>query len=249
MRLEGEGLVYHVIARGNERRAIFRDDRDRERYLVGLVRSRNEKRSQRKEGPMNRDKRNRVFVVSVVTLVSLVVGSAAVLAEDRHRDADTFSQVVRALHGRDCPVISDAAGNAGSNPLDFTRLFIGNDHQNVYFLVEVAGDASANNLSVIHLDTDMDQTTGCLLGIPRLNGSEYGVFLLPTGSFVGNLTGCAAGSDDFPNGGGIRTATNGHFIAAIVPISTLQILTPGVQGFLVWFDGGGNFGPGVYMFR
>lgn len=30
IRLEAEGAVYHVIARGNERRAIFRDERDRE---------------------------------------------------------------------------------------------------------------------------------------------------------------------------------------------------------------------------
>ncbi len=32
--------MYHVIARGNERRAIFRDDRDREEYLSRLARSR-----------------------------------------------------------------------------------------------------------------------------------------------------------------------------------------------------------------
>lgn len=32
-RIEYEGAVYHVTARGNERRAIFLDDRDRERFL------------------------------------------------------------------------------------------------------------------------------------------------------------------------------------------------------------------------
>lgn len=32
-RIEYEGAVYHVTARGNERRAIFRDDADRERFL------------------------------------------------------------------------------------------------------------------------------------------------------------------------------------------------------------------------
>jgi len=36
-RLEFPGAVYHVTARGNERRAIFRDDRDREAYLAGLA--------------------------------------------------------------------------------------------------------------------------------------------------------------------------------------------------------------------
>jgi REP element-mobilizing transposase RayT len=39
-RLEAEGAVYHVIARGNERRAIFRDDRDREEYLARVARYR-----------------------------------------------------------------------------------------------------------------------------------------------------------------------------------------------------------------
>ena len=36
-RLELEGGVYHVIVRGNERSAIFRDDRDRECYLARLA--------------------------------------------------------------------------------------------------------------------------------------------------------------------------------------------------------------------
>src|SRR5450759_4377093 len=33
LRLEYEGAVYHVTSRGNERAAIFRDDRDRARFL------------------------------------------------------------------------------------------------------------------------------------------------------------------------------------------------------------------------
>ena len=36
LRLEFEGAVYHVLARGNERRYVFRDDRDREKYLERL---------------------------------------------------------------------------------------------------------------------------------------------------------------------------------------------------------------------
>ena len=36
LRLEYPGAVYHVVARGNERRAVFRDDRDRELYLTRL---------------------------------------------------------------------------------------------------------------------------------------------------------------------------------------------------------------------
>jgi len=37
VRLEGEGAVYHVIVRGNERKAVFRDDEDRRGYLDRLA--------------------------------------------------------------------------------------------------------------------------------------------------------------------------------------------------------------------
>lgn len=37
VRIEVEGGLYHVMARGNERRAIFRDEKDRERYLERLA--------------------------------------------------------------------------------------------------------------------------------------------------------------------------------------------------------------------
>jgi REP element-mobilizing transposase RayT len=33
LRIEIPGGLYHVIARGNERKAVFRDDADRTRYL------------------------------------------------------------------------------------------------------------------------------------------------------------------------------------------------------------------------
>ena len=38
-RIEVAGGIYHVVARGNERRLVFRDDVDRERFLeiLGLV--------------------------------------------------------------------------------------------------------------------------------------------------------------------------------------------------------------------
>jgi REP element-mobilizing transposase RayT len=38
LRIEYPGAVYHVICRGNNRQAIFRDDLDRKRYLAKLVR-------------------------------------------------------------------------------------------------------------------------------------------------------------------------------------------------------------------
>ncbi len=36
LRIEYPGAYYHVTSRGNERKAIFRDDRDREKFL-GLL--------------------------------------------------------------------------------------------------------------------------------------------------------------------------------------------------------------------
>ena len=37
VRIEFAGALYHVIVRGNERKAIFRDDRDRSAYLERLA--------------------------------------------------------------------------------------------------------------------------------------------------------------------------------------------------------------------
>ena len=37
LRIQYQGAIYHISARGNERRLIFRDDRDRERFLKKLM--------------------------------------------------------------------------------------------------------------------------------------------------------------------------------------------------------------------
>jgi putative transposase len=37
LRIQFTGAIYHVTARGNERRAIYKDDRDRERFLKNLA--------------------------------------------------------------------------------------------------------------------------------------------------------------------------------------------------------------------
>ena len=37
LRVEFPGAVYHVMARGNERRSIFQDDKDRQRFLDTLA--------------------------------------------------------------------------------------------------------------------------------------------------------------------------------------------------------------------
>ena len=36
VRVEFAGVVYHVTARGNERREFYRDDKDRRRFLEAL---------------------------------------------------------------------------------------------------------------------------------------------------------------------------------------------------------------------
>ena len=36
LRIEYPGAVYHVMARGNQRQAIFRDDADRQRFMATL---------------------------------------------------------------------------------------------------------------------------------------------------------------------------------------------------------------------
>ena len=189
----------------------------------------------------------------VASLAVLLLAPALGRGQDR-RDLNLFLQVGRAVLQRGCAAISDPAGNAGSNPVDFTALYVGNDAQNVYFLVEFAGPASANVSSYIYLDTDRNQITGCDLGIPHLNGAELAIGLLPAhlgggGPFVGDQRDCSSGSDDFPDRGGIRTATVGRHIAVSVPLSTLQLVTPDTQGFLFWFDGGGNFGPAGHTLR
>ena len=37
LRIEYAGAVYHVVCRGNNRQNVFKDDRDRKRYLEKLV--------------------------------------------------------------------------------------------------------------------------------------------------------------------------------------------------------------------
>ncbi len=39
IRIESEGEVYHVTIRGNERKAIFKTDNDRERFIDSLAES------------------------------------------------------------------------------------------------------------------------------------------------------------------------------------------------------------------
>ena len=98
-------------------------------------------------------------------------------------------------------MIEDPAGNAGTNPIDFVRLFIDNDATHVYFRVELAEPPTGIFSAGIHLNTDYDQTTGFDLFPPRTGGPEYGVFFYSpefSDPFVGDVRDCMSGSDDFP---------------------------------------------------
>jgi hypothetical protein len=150
-----------------------------------------------------------------------------------------------------CPLIEDPAGNSPGNPADFTRLFIDNDATDVYFRVDFAEPPTGTYIAGLYVNTDFDQVTGCNSGISRLNGSEYYVgFASPDlyEPFVGDVRDCLSGSDDFPDRGGAQGVFKGARVTVSVPIETLQILGPS-DGFFVWFDGGGNFGPAVYKYQ
>jgi hypothetical protein len=169
-----------------------------------------------------------------------------------------FAQLEADLHEKKspapkprCPLIEDPAGNAAGNPIDFVRLFIDNDATHVYFRVDFAEPPTEIFSAGIHLNTDMDQTTGCDLFEPRIGGPEYGVFFYSPSfadPFVGDVRDCMSGSDDFPDRGGAQIVFKGARATISVPIETLQILGSS-DGFLVSFDGGGNFGPATYKYQ
>jgi hypothetical protein len=201
----------------------------------------------------NRQVRGRI---ALFTLAALLALPGLALAEGHH-DSDVFSQVMRAIEGKDCPLISDPAGNAGLNPMDFTALFVTNDNVNVYFLVQYAGDASKNELTVLYLNTDKNQATGCQLSIAESSGRDAGIFLVKKGSGPDQITridnGCNQVFVDPSTLTGFQTQTKGRYIAVILPISVLNDLTPppggNGPGFIIEVDAAGAVGPAFYRLR
>ena len=194
--------------------------------------------------------------IALFTLAALFALPGLALAEGHH-DPDVFTQVTRAIEGRDCPLISDPKGNAGLNPMDFTALFVANDNVNVYFLVEYAGDASKNDLTVLYLNTDKNQATGCQLSIAESSGRDAGIFLVKKGTGPDRITkidnACNQTFVDPSLLPGFQTQTKGHFIAVILPISILNDLTPppggNGLGFIIEVDAAGAVGPAFYRLR
>lgn len=168
---------------------------------------------------------------------------------------NVFSETNRAIGGRACPVITDPAGNNAPGSVDLTKVYAANDSHNLYFLLEFANDFSSNNtLSALHLDTDLNQMTGCQIpGNNQFLGAEAAVFFQGNlGGFLGNtgdsVDGCSAGSDDFPPGT-VRTASRGRFLAVAVSLEALRSLTPDMQGLFLRFEGGGQSDLGISMLR
>jgi hypothetical protein len=121
-------------------------------------------------------------------------------------------------------LITDPAGDDAA--ADIVSIKVANDENLVYFLLTFASPSAVPHI-VLHLDTDLNPSTGCTTaGI----GAEYGIVLGTTRlSFIGDARDCPFTSSDFPDAL-IRAASEG-FIEVSVPISTLKILTPGLIAF------------------
>lgn len=124
-------------------------------------------------------------------------------------------------------VLTDPAGDYA--PADLINIKISNDDAFVYFLLEFS--APVTTYTYLHLDTDLDPSTGC-----NAFGMEYGVtFGVATGnlSYVGDAQDCSWGSADFSGALGVALDATGRFIEASIPISTLEVISPGLSGFNV----------------
>jgi hypothetical protein len=122
------------------------------------------------------------------------------------------------------PLITDATGDGGGNP-DLISVRVANDDNFVFILAEFA--SPPGTFTYLQLDTDLNPTTGCVaFGI----GVEYGItFSIPSGGYIGDARDCSWESEDFP--GALVYVVAGNFIEASIPISTLEVLSPGLTAF------------------
>ena len=123
------------------------------------------------------------------------------------------------------PLITDLRGDYKAG-FDFVNLSVTEDGTYVYFLYEFNG--APMNCTYLVMDTDRNSTTGCQwLGF----GVEYGITFFSTGDdgYIGDARDCSWGSEDFPDA--LIWAVANQYIEAAVPISTLEILTPGLTKF------------------
>jgi hypothetical protein len=122
---------------------------------------------------------------------------------------------------------------------DMVKIYVTNDTFNIYFLVEFVSDPPVRGTTVLFLNADLDNSTGC----PGFEGAEF-IMVYTTGnsrqgvpfdSFVlGDWRDCSAG-DDFPQG--LRFVSKGRFLEAAISIEDLRTLGPGTNGFTIWAEG------------
>lgn len=122
---------------------------------------------------------------------------------------------------------------------DMVRIHVTNDTFNIYFLVEFVSDPPIGGASVLFLNADLDNSTGC----PGFEGAEFIMVYTPhnqrfTETFdvltLGDWRDCSA-SDDFPQG--VRFVRKGRFLEAAISIEDLRRLGPGTNGFSIWAEG------------
>ncbi len=120
------------------------------------------------------------------------------------------------------PLINDLRGDMEPAGLDLRRVYVTNNEEFLYLLVEFAGPPV--NSSFLLLNTDGNRYTGCAPGM----GFEFGITFSPASppenSYVGDARNCSWGGDDFP--GAMEFTVRGNFIEASIPLTVLNALGP-----------------------
>lgn len=119
------------------------------------------------------------------------------------------------------PLITDARGDANPPGLDLLKVFMTNDAEFLYVLMEFA--APPSGYSYLLLNTDGNPNTGCSPGV----GFEFGITFSPSrpqDSYIGDARDCGWDGADFP--GALKSAVRDNFIEAVVPLKVLRAFGP-----------------------
>src|SRR5262249_26405543 len=133
----------------------------------------------------------------------LITQLGGVAIAEEHHDSAVFSQVMHAIKGKSCPLLSGTPLDFGNSPAAVQALYVANDNTNFYFLLQYVSDATNNVRTDIFLDVDKDQDTGCQFPsfLPReFSGRDMVISLLknPADSYVNPSSPTAAGPATAP---------------------------------------------------
>ena len=190
----------------------------------------------------------------------LITQLGGVAIAEEHHDSAVFSQVMHAIKGKSCPLLSGTPLDFGNSPAAVQALYVANDNTNFYFLLQFVSDATNNVRTDIFLDVDKNQDTGCQFPsfLPReFSGRDMVISLLknPGDSYVNRVfNDCSwPGNGDGFDQTGFATAVVGRYIAVILPISSYQQVVseigppgPNGAGFIVQLQGDGVSWPAFY---